>query len=301
MGADPREADAVRRVYARTLHIARMQTSTARITALTVYPVKSCRGVALARARITPHGFEHDREWMIVRPDGRFVTQREEPRLALIRPSVAAQELILDAPGASALVVPYAAFHKPAEVVCWRDRCAAFDAGEEAAQWLTTFLGTPLRLVRFDARTKRTSSARWTGGREALLRFADGFPWLIISQGALDDLNSRLPQPLPMNRFRPNIVIDGVAPYAEDEAGTIAADGVVLRVVKPCDRCAITTTDQERGERAGDEPLRTLRSYRFSRELKGVLFGQNLILEAGEGRELHVGQQVTIAARTDSA
>jgi uncharacterized protein len=267
---------------------------TARIAALNVYPVKSCRGLALERARITATGFAHDREWLIVHRDGRFITQREEPRLALIETALTPEGLQLRAPGVGALLVPYDAVAGEVEVVVWKDRCAAFDTGDDAAAWLQAFLGKALRLVRFDPRRKRASDPAWTDGMEALNYFSDAFPWLVISQASLDDLNSRLPTPLPMNRFRPNIVIDGVAPYAEDDAREITIDGVRFEPVKACTRCAITTTDQSRGERDGEEPLRTLRQYRFSRELKGVVFGQNLILIEGLGREIRVGQEAAL-------
>jgi uncharacterized protein YcbX len=274
--------------------VARKSLLMAQITALNIYPVKSCRGVALDRARITPMGFEHDREWMIVRPDGQFVTQREEPRLALIETSVNGAGLQLRNPHDDELQVPLESAAKEVEVACWRDRCAAFDMGDAAAQWLTAFLGKPARLVRFDPRHKRASEARWTHGVEALNRFTDAFPWLLISQASLDDLNSRLPAPLPMNRFRPNIVIDGVPAYAEDRASQFRIDGVALTPVKACTRCAIPTTNQMTAERESDEPLRTLRQYRFSRELKGVVFGQNLILREGVDQVLRVGQKVEI-------
>lgn len=270
---------------------------TARIAALNVYPVKSCRGIALERARITATGFEHDREWLIVHRDGRFITQREEPRLALIETALTPSGLELRAPGVGALLVPYGAVAAEIEVVVWKDRCAALDAGDDAAAWLQAFLGKALRLVRFDPRRKRPSDPAWTGGAEALNYFSDAFPWLVISQDSLDDLNARLSTPLPMNRFRPNIVIAGVAPYAEDGAREIKIDGVRFEPVKACTRCAITTTDQSRGERDGEEPLRTLRQYRFSRELKGVVFGQNLILLEGLGREIRVGQEAALLPR----
>jgi uncharacterized protein len=266
----------------------------AHITALNIYPVKSCRGIALGSARITPLGFEHDREWMIVRPDGQFVTQREEPRLALVETSFNGEGLQLRNPHDDALLIPLEGAAAEVEVACWRDRCAAFDAGDAAAQWLSAFLGKPTRLVRFDPRRKRASDASWTHGVEALNRFSDAFPWLLISQASLDDLNSRLPRPLPMNRFRPNIVIDGVPAYAEDSAAEFRIDGAALKPVKACTRCAIPTTNQMTGERESDEPLRTLRQYRFSRELKGVVFGQNLILREGGDQELRVGQRVEL-------
>lgn len=264
------------------------------ITALNIYPVKSCRGIALDRARITDTGFAHDREWLIVRPNGQFVTQREEPRLALIGTALTRDALTLTAPGMDALTIALddGARGAALEVTCWRDRCAAFDAGAEAAAWLSAFLGAPRQLVRFDRARKRPSSTQWTQGIEALNQFSDAFPWLIISQASLDDLNSRLERPLPMNRFRPNIVVDGLPAYGEDDVHELRTDGITLRIVKACTRCAIPTTDQATAQREGDEPLRTLRGYRFSKELRGVLFGQNAILIAGAGRELTVGQRL---------
>lgn len=265
------------------------------IQSLNFYPVKSCRGVALDRAQITLAGFPHDREWMIVRADGRFVTQREEPRLALIEPAIAARSLELRAPDREPLCISLDAGGEATETVCWGDPCAAFDAGDEAARWLSDYLGASHRLVRFDPRRKRLSSLKWTHEIEAQNRFSDGFPWLVVSQASLDELNSRLPEPLPMNRFRPNIVLAGVAAYGEDTIAEIAAGNVRLRLVKPCARCAITTTDQRTGERTSDQPLRALKQYRFDRELKGVLFGQNAILVSGLHDELTVGQEIAIS------
>lgn len=269
-----------------------------RITALNVYPVKGCRGIALDSARVAATGFEHDREWLIVRPDGRFMTQREEPRLALIETALiesnlAGEEALrLRVPAGAELHVPFDAHGKDVEVTCWKDRCAAFDAGEEAAGFLTNFLGAPLRLVRFDTRRERPSSPEWTQGVEALNQFSDAFPWLLISEASLEDLNSRLSKQLPMNRFRPNIVVNGLPPFGEDRVHELAADGVRLRRAKPCARCIVTTTDQATGTRDGDEPLRTLAQFRFDRQLKGVLFGQNLILIEGVGAQLRVGQEL---------
>lgn len=265
------------------------------IQSLNVYPVKSCRGIALEQARITQTGFAHDRQWLIVDDNNRFLTQREAPRLALIETALDETLLRLRAPGMGELTVPIEASGPGLDVVCWRDLCAAFDMGKDASDWMSEYLGARRRLVRFDLTRKRASATEWTGEIEALNQFTDGFPWLVISQASLDDLNTRLPEALPMNRFRPNIVIEGVEAYAEDRIHEIKAGGVRLRVAKPCARCAITTTDQSTGERESDQPLRALKRYRFSKELKGVLFGQNAILVAGLGEELRVGQQFDIA------
>ena len=269
-----------------------------RITALNIYPVKGCRGVALDSARIAATGFEHDREWLIVRPDGRFMTQREEPRLALIETALVGTTdagggtLRLRVPGGAELRLPLGLQGREVEVTCWKDSCAAFDAGEEAAEFLTGYLGAPLRLVRFDARRKRPSSPQWTSGVEALNQFSDAFAWLLVSEASLEDLNRRLERPLPMNRFRPNIVVDGLPPFGEDGVHELAAEGVRLRRAKPCTRCIVTTTDQATGTRDGQEPLRTLRQFRFDGELKGVVFGQNMILIDGIGAQLRVGQEL---------
>lgn len=271
------------------------------ITALNIYPVKSCKGIALEHAPIATTGFAHDREWLIVRPNGQFITQREDPRLALVATALTDDALTLSAPGVVTLTVPFAASAASMEVTCWRDKCAAFDAGTEAAAWLETYLGSPYRLVRFDPSRTRLASTAWTQDVESPTQFADGFPFLVISQSSLEDLNGRLQQPLPMNRFRPNIVVDGLPAFGEDEVHEFAGDGVRLRVVKPCTRCVITTTNQATAEREGDEPLRTLRSYRFSRELKGVMFGQNAILMEGAGNALRVGQRLEATFRSSAS
>lgn len=267
-----------------------------RITALNVYPVKGCRGIAVDSARVAATGFEHDREWLITRADGRFMTQRENPRLALIETALVqmagGEALRLRVPGGADLTVSSSAQGREIEVTCWKDRCAAFDAGEEAADFITSYLGAPMRLVRFDARRKRPSNPQWTPGVEALNQFSDGFPWLLISEASLEDLNARLTHKLPMNRFRPNIVVSGLAPFGEDQLHDLTGDGVRLRRAKPCMRCIVTTTDQATGTRDGDEPLRTLAKFRFDRELKGVGFGQNMILIDGLGAQLRVGQEL---------
>jgi len=266
---------------------------------LHVYPVKSCRGIALDAARITEAGLEHDREWMVVTPDGRFVTQRERPRLALIETRLTADALVLAAPGREPLVVPYEHDGAPTEVTVWRDRCRAHDQGEDAARWLSTFAGCELRLVRFDPSHRRPSDPAWTGRLEAFARFSDGFALLAISRASLADLNARLAAPLPMNRFRPNLVLDGLPPYGEDALGDVVAGGVRLRRVKPCARCIITTTDQASGNRDGEEPLRTLKTYRWDPALRGITFGQNLIVAAGAGSWLRVEMALNDQAASD--
>ena len=262
------------------------------LASLHIYPVKSCKGVDLDAARLTEEGLEHDREWMIVTPEGRFLTQHEQPRLALISTSLDDQGLHLSAPGAPGIAVPFDFRGDPVQVTVWRDRCQAHDQGELAARWLSDFLGRPLRLVRFDPTQRRPSDVAWTGGVDAVSRFSDGFALLAISLASLADLNARLAAPLPMNRFRPNLVLDGLPPYGEDALGDLTVGGVRLRRVKSCTRCSITTTNQVTGAVEGDEPLRTLKTYRWDPALRGVKFGQNLIVVTGDGERLSRGMEL---------
>jgi uncharacterized protein len=277
----------------------RMATNSkvATITALNIYPVKSCAGIALSRAQLTTTGFEHDRQWLIVQPTGKFVTQRERPRLALIRTELSGRTLKLHAPGQDPLEIPTDQDGAAMQVQVWKDHCASIDAGDAAATWLERYLGQPHRLVRFDPAFRRRADPEWTGAIESYAQFSDAFPWLLISQASLDDLNSRLDAPLPMNRFRPNIVVDGLEAFEEDEVAELTTGQIALRPVKPCTRCAITTTNQETGERTGDDPLRTLRTFRLDRQLKGVTFGQNVIMRSGLGNWLSVGDRFDIAHR----
>ena len=256
---------------------------------LLTYPVKSCRGIAHEAARLTAAGLEHDREWMFVGPGGRFLTQREEPRLAQVAVALQGGELRLSATGAGGVGVPLDLAGPPVEATVWGDRVAAVDQGDAAAAWITALLGREARLVRFDPAARRTSERAWTGEIEALNRFSDGYPLLVVSRASLDDLNSRLPDALPMNRFRPNFVLDGLPAYGEDGLHELESDGVRLRIVKPCTRCSITTTDQGTGALTGDEPLRTLRTYRWDAKLRGATFGMNTIVVEGAGRTLRVG------------
>lgn len=262
----------------------------ATLTDLHVYPVKSCRGIALDTARLEPTGLADDRHWMLVRPNGRFVTQRELPRLALVGTEVDASALTLTAPGMPAFAVPREAGGESRAVTVWKFDGRGIDCGDGAAAWVSQYLETPLRFVRFDPSMPRVCSPEWTGESRAITEFSDGYPILVISRASLAELNSRLPKPLPMERFRPNLVIDGVGAYDEDRMHELRAGPVTLRIVKPCTRCSITTTDQQQGAVDGVEPLKTLKEYRFDKQLRGVTFGQNVIVVSGVGETLKVGQ-----------
>jgi hypothetical protein len=268
----------------------------ATITSLNVYPVKSCRGIALEEAQIQASGIEGDRRWMIVNEAGRFLTQRELPRMALITPAVAIGGLSLTAPGMPALTVPDPFDGLSLPVTIFAHRCTAIDAGPNPAEWLTRFLGRTVRLVRFDPRLVRPIDSRlWTGDIEAHVTFPDAFPLLLIAQKSLDDLNSRLEIPLPMSRFRPNAVLEGLGPYEEDRIHELRAGGLRLQMAMACTRCKITTTDQLTGESSTAEPLITLRGYRWNSELRGVMFGRYAVVAGAVGSQLRTGQQLEIA------
>jgi uncharacterized protein YcbX len=264
---------------------------TPHIAALQVYPVKSCAGIGLEVAHLAPTGLAHDREWMVVDPAGHFLTQRESPRMALLRTALDAGGLTLGA-GAATLQLPFGHEGPLREVVVWRSRVPAYDAGEDAAALLSDWLGRPARLVRFDGRHARLSNPDWTGELSAPNYFSDGYPVLVATLASLADLNRRLAVPLPMDRFRPNIVLGGVDAWAEDALRDIRIGDTRLRIVKPCTRCVITTTDQARGERDGEEPMRTLKTFRHDAALRGVTFGQNAVVV--QGGTLRVGQAVQL-------
>lgn len=271
----------------------------ATIASLHLYPVKSCGGAELEEALLGPCGLESgaiaDRQWMVVSESGEFVTQRECPRLACAKPSIQAEGLRIGAPGLAELLLPARPQGERRAVAIWGDRLGAIDAGDEAAQWFSALTGEAVRLVRFDEREVRLANPVWTQGREARTRFSDGYPILLISTASLADFNARWrgegrPE-LPMERFRPNIVIDGVGAYEEDHLSALSAEGIELRPVKPCPRCSIPSVDQRTGE-VGPAPLDLLARYRLNAAVAGAVFGQNAIVAAGQGRRIRVGQHL---------
>lgn len=267
------------------------------VASLHVYPIKSCGGIALGEALLIETGIEFDRAWMVVDPNGVFVTQRELPRMALIQPTLKHSEMVLRAPGMLALHVALDRVEAAVRATVWDDEVAAYDMGDLCAQWFSDFLGRPLRLVRFDPAHKRLSDHRWTGDLDAENAFADGFPILVSSVAAIDELNRRLQaQGLPaatMARFRPNLVLDGLDAHGEDALDEIvfATDQgpVRLRLVKPCARCPIPDVDPitaETGHAVGD----TLVGYRADARLDGkITFGMNAVIVEGIERVLRVG------------
>jgi uncharacterized protein YcbX len=262
---------------------------TLRLSGLHLYPVKSCSGLSPSEWAVERFGLRHDRRWMVVTPDGRALTQRELPFLALVRPTIAAPGLLLEAPGQPPHQTPLEPVGGRRRLVqVWGDRVEAWLPDPAADRWFTRYLGQEVCLAYFPEGALRPVDPDYA--REGVVTaFADGFPFLLATTASLQDLNGRLREPLPMNRFRPNLVVSGSLPFAEDLWRRIRVGSLEFDVAKPCARCVITTTDQETAER-GVEPLRTLATYR--RKGEGVLFGQNLT-HRGEGM-LRVGDQVTV-------
>jgi len=267
----------------------------ARIASLHVYPVKSCRGIDVDSVLMTPTGPEWDRRWMIVTADDRFITQRTHPKLATIAVRVGNGELRLTVEGREPLVLDAGHAGNSRRVTIWNDKCLGVDAGDEAAAWLSGVLGEALRLVRLDPAVPRLANPKYAGSAPHPVTFTDGYPILLVSSESLAELNRRLPEPIPMARFRPNVVIEGVAAHAEDAMTLYRFGPIVLRGVKLCTRCPVTTTDQVTGARdAHQQPLRALGKYRHDYVLKGVTFGQNCVVEAGVGERLRAGALLTI-------
>jgi uncharacterized protein YcbX len=289
----------------------------ATISGIFVYPIKSLRGIELDSAAVTDRGLQYDRRWMLVDDSGRFLSQREHPRMALLHTRLEGDQLIVfprNQPD-QALPIPLdseklgeitssgsssgsgfgsgsgsgsAVKNRTIDVTVWDDTMPAFLMGPQYDQWFSDFLGFSARLVYQQNTTRRVVDSRYTS-QEEITSFSDAYPVLLIGQASLDDLNSRLEQPVPMNRFRPNIVIKGWAPYQEDEIRYFQAGPIRFEAVKPCARCVLTTVDQDSAIR-GKEPLKTLASYRTKNNK--VIFGQNLIY-SGKGR-IEKGMEVRI-------
>jgi len=284
----------------------------ARILSLHIYPVKSCAGIDLDESPLDRAGLAHDRRWMLVGADGQFMTQRQWPAMALIRTALSANALRLSAPGMADLLVPLdgSALQADVETVgVWKDTLQARRESAAAAQWCSDFLKTPCRLYKVDASATRPAKPEWVDqwsaghpdlaarfGGDHFFGFADGFPLLVANQASLDDLNARLRAkgvaPVPMDRFRPNIVVQGEwEAFEEDHTAMISVGAVGMAFVKPCTRCSIPDIDPLTAVQH-DEPGRTLAGYR-NLEI-GVVFGQNAIVDAPAGARLKVGDAVEI-------
>lgn len=245
------------------------------LSGLYCYPLKSAAGIAVDKARLEARGLQYDRRWMVIDTDNTFVSQRSEPRLARIKPYLA-DTLQLHALDMPVLEVPLKAGGSSLSVHVWEDTVTAVTVDPAADAWLSEVLGQPVRLVYLPDDSHRPIDPDYAQtGAHNEVSFADGYAVLVVSEASLEDLNTRLETPLPMNRFRPNIVVEGCAPYDEDDWTRLRAGEVQLSLVKPCGRCVVTTTDQATLERS-PEPLRTLATYR--KQGSHVMFGQNAVV-----------------------
>ncbi|MGE5160643.1 MAG: MOSC domain-containing protein [Betaproteobacteria bacterium] len=274
------------------------------ISRLLLYPVKGCRGVELNAAQLAPTGLAvggvGDREWVVVDDHDEFLSQREFPKMALIETRLLAGALRLAAPGMRPLDIPFESAGDVVRIRVWDDELDAVAQGDLADRWFSDFLGRRARLMRFDPRAKRISKRRYTGATEAPYKFADAFALLVTSEASLGHLNARLQAkniaPVEFDRFRPNIVIDGVDAFEEDYAREVRIGEAVIELVKPCVRCTVPSVDPARGEQ-GTEPGATLATYRNDPRAGGTTFGVNGIVADGAGRELRVGDEVELTLR----
>ncbi len=260
------------------------------VKSLYCYPVKSCKGVELTHAQVDERGIRHDRSWLIVSESGMAVTQRDFPRMSLIETEIVDERrLRLYIPEKGELLLDATDDGLARTVRVWDDTCDAVDQGEQSSVWLSEFLGTRVHLVRMREQFVRPVTSKYATSSEQQVGFADGFPFLLLAEASLEDLNQKLEFPVLMNRFRPNIVVSGCAAFAEDSWKSIQIGDLQFDVVKPCARCLIISIDQEDAN-ISKEPMRTLSFYRqFG---KKVLFGQNLVHHSAGS--IQVGDEVRV-------
>jgi uncharacterized protein YcbX len=268
------------------------------LSAIHIYPIKSLKGIALDEARVDERGLQHDRRWMLVNEENEFLTQREHPRMATISVRLEAEGLRLSAAGMQDLLVPFS-MENPlrVQVRIWRSVCEAWVAAQPLNEWFSQFLQAPCKLVYMPDETRRAVNQLYAVNHD-VVSFADGYPFKLIGEATLADLNGRLEKQVPMNRFRPNFVLSGSGAFAEDDWKRIHIGDTLFHLVKACERCQITTIDQDEGVRMGQEPLRTLAKYRVVDDK--VLFGQYMIAD-NHGQRLRVGDRVEVVARKDAA
>ncbi|MGL4768549.1 MAG: MOSC domain-containing protein [Formosimonas sp.] len=275
-----------------------MHDVTATIAQLFIHPIKSCAGIAVHEAELTATGLLYDRHWVLVDEAGRFVTQREQPRMALIQPCIESAHLRVSAQGMAELSVPLAATGAGCRVAIWDDEVSGFDMGAASARWFSQFLGVAVRLVRFNSAQPRLCSAKWTGEHVAATEFADGYPLLVTTSAAVDELNDKLAQrgfgAVDARRFRPNIVLADLPAHDEDLLDVLhVGEQIRLKNVKPCERCPIPSIDPDNAVYQPEAVSDTMQTYRQNPQRDGaVTFGMNAIVLAGAGKKLRVGQTV---------
>jgi len=260
------------------------------LSALYVYPIKSLGGIRLDSATVEARGLQYDRRLMLVDAHNQFLTQRKYARMALLKTEISPEGLRITAPGIGTLGVPYRAHTgEKLNVTVWDDTCTALAVGAQADQWFTEAIGFACRLVYMPPETRRPVDERYALSDDAV-SFADAYPFLVIGEASLADLNARLAKPVPVDRFRPNFVVSGSVPFAEDTWGHFRIGESEFFGVKPCARCVMITIDQETAQK-GREPLQTLATYRAANNK--IYFGQNL-LYGNQGTRVAVGDKVEI-------
>lgn len=245
------------------------------VSEIWVYPVKSLGGIQLSYARILPKGIVHDRRWMLIDASHVAMTQRVYPAMALFKLAYQNDQLFISF-GEDTIGLPFSARGEKLDAVVWNDTVSVQEVSHDHSNWFSEKLGTACRLVFFPEPNYRPVDRAYAVSDKDVVGLADAYPLLIIGQASLDDLNSRLREPLPMNRFRPNIVFIGGEPYEEDDWGHFRIGESRFAGVKPCARCAVPTINQATGTKSGAEPLATLATYR--KRGNNVYFGQNLLV-----------------------
>jgi uncharacterized protein YcbX len=278
------------------------------ISELFIYPVKSLAGIRVSSAQLTDRGFQYDRRWMLVDENNKFLTQREHPKMALLQPHIHNERLkiVYKNDPAVSIIIPFlseknkvsglAETNTGKVVNVWDDYCEALSMDQSINEWFSDQLHLTCKLVYMPDETRRKVDPRYAVNETNITSFSDGYPVLVISQASLDDLNSRLEHPLPMNRFRPNIVITGATPYEEDEMEVFRIGDINFFGVKLSARCVMITINQNSGEK-GKEPLRTL--YRYRSRNNKVYFGQNILYD--NTGVLRIGDTIEIIKRKPAA
>jgi uncharacterized protein YcbX len=264
-----------------------------KISSLFVYPVKSCAGVRMDAVSIVPTGFEFDRNWMVVDAQGAFVTQREHPKLALVKPEFANSGMILNAPGMAPLHVSSNGAGAPVTITLFGESHEALATNVAADAWFSEYLGASFRLAKCDPRTLRKGGVQYPERDAAPTSFVDNYGILVISEASHAALNQKLPTAVPINRFRPNIVVTGVDEHDEDYFTNARCGEIALRFVNPCYRCSLTSIDQAIGA-PGLEVLPVLTTYRYDDAAKGVKFGAYAAVDGGIGSQLRINSDLDV-------
>ncbi|MEO7540134.1 MAG: MOSC N-terminal beta barrel domain-containing protein [Pyrinomonadaceae bacterium] len=288
------------------------------ISEINIYPIKSLKGIAVESALVEQRGLQYDRRWMLTTERGMFFTQREFPSMATITTEVRSGGLRVSADGFGGVSIPFEPDRgEHMRVTVWQSICDAHVYLGAVSEWFSDVLKTKCQLVLMPDSSKRHINPLFDHGDD-IVSFADGYPLMVLSEASLEDLNGRLAisaekaeipfQPLPMNRFRPNLVVSGSDAFAEDDWRTIRIGEAMFRSTKPCARCVITTVDQAKGEFNGKEPLKTLSTYRLAKQVMpdrivrlgltdtSVLFGQNLVAE-NPGAMIRIADMVEVVER----